>query len=153
MASERQEVFLSRVVELGLEDLIPQLKTKGLTSYAKFGFGCDYNPQMADASLLVSQLLKPLCGDDEHHIPSLRRLWWEAWGVATADMRWLVPCLSSGGLLCLADSANTMDGFRKKGHKPKTILSVLGSRGGGMFRRIAPEASLFLKPHTVPCQS
>lgn len=87
MASERQEVFFARVVELSLEDLIPALKTRGLTSYAKFAFGCDYNPQMADASLLATQLLKPICGDDEHHIPSLRRLWWEAWGVATADMR------------------------------------------------------------------
>eukprot|EP00972_Heterocapsa_arctica_P094104 13879449-Heterocapsa_arctica.AAC.1 len=32
----------------------------GLTSYSKFG--CDYNPQMANASLLATQLLKPLGG-------------------------------------------------------------------------------------------
>eukprot|EP00972_Heterocapsa_arctica_P028408 4176702-Heterocapsa_arctica.AAC.1 len=28
---------------------------------------------MADASLL----LKPLCGDDDYHIPALQRLWWK----------------------------------------------------------------------------
>ena len=87
MVSNRSETFLARVVELQLEDCIPELKTRGFTTYAKFAYGCEYNPQMADASILTTQLLKPVAKDDEDKLPGLRMLWWEAWGVATADMR------------------------------------------------------------------
>ena len=87
MASQRQEVFMARVAELGLEDAIPKLKTKGLTTYAKYAFGCDYNPQMPDPSILTNQLLEPVADGKEDMVPLLRMLWWEAWGLAAADMR------------------------------------------------------------------
>ena len=87
MASVRSEIFWARVAELGLEDCIPNMKAKGLNSYAKFAFGSDYTPQQADPSTLVKDLLKPLAGDKEELIPLLRLLWWESWGAATADMK------------------------------------------------------------------
>ena len=44
MSSMRSENFWSRVIELELEECIPNLKAKGLTTYAKFAFGSDYTP-------------------------------------------------------------------------------------------------------------
>ena len=90
MVSNRSETFFARIVELQLEDCIPELKTRGFTTYAKFAYGCEYNPQMSDASILTTQLLKPVAKDDDDKIPGLRMLWWEAWGIATAAMRRLV---------------------------------------------------------------
>ena len=87
MASMRSEVFWARVVELDLEECIPQLKVKFLTTYAKFAFGSDYTPQQADAQVLTDKLLKPIAGENETLIPALRMLWWESWGAATADMK------------------------------------------------------------------
>ena len=87
MSSMRSENFWARVVELDLEEYIPAMKAKNLTTYAKFAFGSDYTPQQADATVLTERLLKPLAGENEGLIPSLRMLWWESWGVATADMK------------------------------------------------------------------
>ena len=87
MASDRKEVFLARVCELGLEDCIPRMKAKGLETFASFGFGTDYNPQMMDPSLLEKQILEPMSDSKPELYPALRRLWWESWSVATSDMR------------------------------------------------------------------
>ena len=87
MASSRSENFITRVIELDLDECIPALKAKGLTTFAKFAFGSDYTPQQADAAVLTSQLLEPLAGENKSLIPLLRMLWWESWGVATADMK------------------------------------------------------------------
>ena len=97
MASERTEVFLARVVELGLEDCIPKMKTMGITAYALFAFGTDFNPQMSSTALLNDQLLVPLADGSAERIPKLRRLWWESWGVATDDMRRQVESAEANG--------------------------------------------------------
>ena len=65
MVSRRTEVFVARLVELGLEDLIGAMKAKGFTSYDTFAFGTEYHPQMAYSSLLTTQLLKPIAGQQE----------------------------------------------------------------------------------------
>ena len=75
------------MVDLGLEDCIGACKTKGLDTMAKFAFGCEFNPQNPDSSKLTDELLKPIAGEHTEHIPLLRMLWWESWGVATADLR------------------------------------------------------------------
>ena len=87
MASFRKENFFARVMELNLEECIPTLKAKGFTTYATFAFGSDYTPQQADAAVLTKQLLEPVAGENVALIPMLRMLWWESWGVATADMK------------------------------------------------------------------
>eukprot|EP00974_Lingulodinium_polyedra_P059638 5744966-Lingulodinium_polyedra.AAC.1 len=74
MSSLRTETFFARVVELGLEDCIPAMKTKGLDAYAKFVFGSDSTPQQTDAAVLANQLLKPLADGKEELIPILRML-------------------------------------------------------------------------------
>ena len=97
MASERTEVFLARVVELGLEDCIPKMKTMGITAYALFAFGTDFNPQMSSTALLNDQLSVPLADGNAERIPKLRRLWWESsWGVATDDMRQVESAETNG---------------------------------------------------------
>ncbi len=58
MASSRSENFLTRVIELDLDECILALKAKGLITFAKFAFGSDYTSQQADAALLTSQLLE-----------------------------------------------------------------------------------------------
>ena len=73
MASMRSENFWARVVELNLEECIPAMKSKGLTTYAKFAFGSNYTPQQADATMLTEQLLKPLAGERERERASSRR--------------------------------------------------------------------------------
>ena len=87
MSSMRSETFIARVIELDLAECVPAMKVKGLNAYAKFAFGSDYTPQQADSTLLAEQLLKPLAGDNAALIPPLRMLWWESWGVATADVK------------------------------------------------------------------
>ena len=87
MASMRSENFWARVIELNLEDCIPEMKVKGLDTYAKFAFGSDYTPAQSDATMLTEKLLKPLAGANDALIPGLRMLWWESWGAATADMK------------------------------------------------------------------
>jgi len=67
--------------------VIGTAKAKGITTFAKMAFGTEYNPQQADASRLTDDLLKPLAGDNPEHIPLLRMLWWESWGLVTSDMR------------------------------------------------------------------
>ena len=42
---------------------------------------------MLDPSVLTKQLLEPIAGDKKDAIPALRMLWWEAWGVSSADMK------------------------------------------------------------------
>ncbi len=37
--------------------------------------------------LVDRELLKPVVGENDSLIPQLRMLWWESWGVATADMK------------------------------------------------------------------
>ena len=83
----RTEVFWARVAELGLEDAIPAMKVRGVTAFAKFAIGSDYTPQQPDMTVLATQLLKPLAGNNTDLIPMLRMLWWESWGIATADMK------------------------------------------------------------------
>ena len=87
MVSTRQETFFARVVELGLEDCIPTLKAKGWSTYARFAFGSEYNPQMSDPNILTKSLLEPAAGEKPDLVPMLRMLWWESWGIATADMK------------------------------------------------------------------
>ena len=87
MASMRSDIFFARVVEMGVEDAIPSLKAKGLTTYARFAFGSEFTPANPDTTILTNSLLAPLAGDDADLIPLLRMLWWESWGVATADMK------------------------------------------------------------------
>jgi len=87
MASTRPEALWSRMIELGLEDLIGAFKTKGMNTFAKFGFGCDYTPHGGDPAKLTEDLLKPLAGETPEHVMMLRMLWWESWGIATADMQ------------------------------------------------------------------
>ena len=48
MTSVREEAFLYRVVELGLEHCIPNMAAKGLTTYARFAFGPKYTSQPQD---------------------------------------------------------------------------------------------------------
>ena len=87
MSSFRTENFFTRVMELNLTECIPTLKAKNFTTYATFAFGSDYTPQQADAAVLTRQLLEPVAGENTSLIPMLRMLWWESWGVATADMK------------------------------------------------------------------
>ena len=80
MASQRSEVFFAKICEYGLEDLVGAFKAKGITSFATFAFASNFNPQMADASILTTELLEPLSKTDASLIPKLRMLWWVAWG-------------------------------------------------------------------------
>ena len=87
MSSMRPEVFAARVVGLGLGECLPRMKARGLDTHSKFAFGSEFTPASTDTSKLMEQLLKPMAGDTEEHIPLLRLLWWESWGIATHDAK------------------------------------------------------------------
>lgn len=68
-------------------ECLPRMKARGLDTHSKFAFGSEFTPASTDTSKLMEQLLKPMAGDTEEHIPLLRLLWWESWGIATHDAK------------------------------------------------------------------
>ena len=52
-----------------------EVEGEGLTSYAKFAFGRDYNTPAPRFFLLTKQLMAPITG--ENNTP--RMCWWESW--------------------------------------------------------------------------
>ena len=80
MVSIRSEAFLARMVELGLEDCIGAFKSRNLTTFARYAFGCEYNPLQAGASILTEQLFRRLAGENADMIPLLRMSRWDSWG-------------------------------------------------------------------------
>lgn len=82
-------VFLSRAQEIGVErDEIERLDSLGLNTFGKMAFACNYVPgQTNEAPLLV--LMSRICNEDpapEHKVPPLRRLFFESYTLAAADM-------------------------------------------------------------------
>ena len=88
---DSERVFSQRLKDLGLGDLEPKLKAKGWCSFAVLAFATDYVPGTSAPDLFVSEIVKPLVGDDAGDVdrwkPLLKRLFVEAYTMAAHDVQ------------------------------------------------------------------
>ena len=85
------QAFEQRVRELGLYDLWPELLVRKWTSFSVLAFVTDYVPGTSSADMFVSEVVKPLVGDDQPVMdrwkPLLKRLFVEAYTMAAHDIQ------------------------------------------------------------------
>ena len=83
-------VFTARAGEIGLnEDEVNQLRALNLDTFGKFAFACNYVPGQADESPLI-RLVSRVCSASpppEDRVPLVRRLFFESYTLAAADLR------------------------------------------------------------------
>ena len=62
---ESAKAFEQRVKVLGLADLMPKFTELGWTKFWILAFASDYVPGSSEPALFVSEVVKPVSGDDE----------------------------------------------------------------------------------------
>jgi len=88
MAVESTAVFKERVGQLGLDGVWGKFEEAGLTSYGMFAYSSAYTPGSADDACFVKDVVVKLLGSSEHVLKAaLRRLYFESYTVATAELR------------------------------------------------------------------
>ena len=86
---DSEAVFENRATEIGLDAEIGRAKTLNVASFGKFAFAANYTPGQADETPLL-QLMARVCGVDPapaDRIPLVRRLFFESYTLAAADLR------------------------------------------------------------------
>jgi hypothetical protein len=90
MALDSKAHFEQRLTELELHDLLPRFTAKGWTSAGAFAFSTTFVPGSADDAAFKRQVLEPLVGL-EHvegpQAPSIRRLFYESYTMAVAELK------------------------------------------------------------------
>ena len=88
-AIDSTAVFESRCNELGIEDLLPQFKANGWTTHAKLAYAADYTPGAGrnDKKFIEEIAMKLVNGPDDYRIPGIRRLHFESFTMAMADVQ------------------------------------------------------------------
>ena len=81
-----EAVFADRCAELGLEALLPELKTRGWGTLGGFAFACAWNPERPDQDF-TAKVANVLLDQDDPRLPALRRLYFEAFTEAAAEMK------------------------------------------------------------------
>ena len=85
-AVDSETVFKARVLELGLEKVYDKLKAKGWCTYGSMAF-CVSAFKEIDDNLFNEKVLKVILGDPEDELaPGIRRLYFESYTAAAADM-------------------------------------------------------------------
>lgn len=83
-------VFTARAIEIGLnDDEVRQLSALNLDTFGKFAFSCNYVPGQSDEAPLL-RLVGRVCGETpppEDRVPLVRRLYFESYTLAAADLR------------------------------------------------------------------
>ena len=89
---DSEAVFVERALELGLEQSeLDVLKVAGWLSYARFAVSCHYSPGQAD-DLPFLRMAARVTGvgaaePPENRLPVIRRLFWESFTLAAAEMK------------------------------------------------------------------
>ena len=79
--------FSDRLKTLGLGEFETKFVNKGWCTMAAFGFSSSYVPGRSDETVLVEKVFKPILGNADHVLePMVRRLFFEAYTVAAADI-------------------------------------------------------------------
>jgi hypothetical protein len=85
MALDSVAAFTERAIELQLEEHLDRFKTNGWTTLAKLAFA---TPQQGNEEEFERRVLIPGLGAKDHaDVPSLRRLFFEAFLLASADLK------------------------------------------------------------------
>ena len=87
---DSEAVFVSRVEELGaVQPEINQMKLLNIATFGRFAFSASYTPGQADEGPLLA-LMANICQVDpapQDRIPILRRIFFESYTLAAADLR------------------------------------------------------------------
>ena len=96
-ALDSRAVFQARARSFGLEDEdITALSANGWDTLGNFAFSCAYVPGSPDESAFLDKVVTPVLGADSPKAAALRRLFFEAYTMAAADLRWSVGNKSAG---------------------------------------------------------
>ena len=85
---ESEAIFEERVTAMGLADFLEGFKRLGWGTHGTFAYSSSYVPGAVDDSKFVQDVVIPLLERDDHPKKSLvRRLFFESYTVATAELR------------------------------------------------------------------
>ena len=89
MSIDSSAVFFERVNFMGLAQYTEAFRTAGWTTLSKFAFSSGFIPQVSsDETVFMSEVVVPIIGQgNKQDLPGLRRLHFEAYTLAAADMR------------------------------------------------------------------
>ena len=89
MSIDSSAVFFDRVNFMGLGQFTDAFKQAGWTTLSKFAFSSGFIPQVSsDETVFMSDVAVPILGQGNRtDLPGLRRLHFEAYTLAAADMR------------------------------------------------------------------
>jgi hypothetical protein len=90
MALDSKAHFEQRLTELELHDLLPFFAAKGWTTAGAFAFSTTFVPGSADDAAFKRQVLEPLVTPAQvegPQAPSIRRLFYESYTMAVADLK------------------------------------------------------------------
>ena len=90
-ALDSEAVFRARLHDFHLAGLVQDFVDKGWTTFGNFAFASAYVPGTGAAEdAFVSDVITPLLGGDpaDARKPAVRRLFYEAYTLAAADLRW-----------------------------------------------------------------
>ena len=87
MALDSAAVFAERLATLGFQHAAPKFAAAGLSTLGDLAFCSDFKPG-GDASAFTATVVTPILGDQPSlgDVSKLRRLYYEAFSVAAADM-------------------------------------------------------------------
>ena len=86
--ADSQAVFAERVQQLKLGAFADRMKELVFTTHGVFVFVAPYNLGSQDESELVKRAVVPILGDADHQLrPALRRLFFESYAAAAADVQ------------------------------------------------------------------
>ena len=85
LAANSEAVFIAHLTEVNMADLIPKFRELGWMTFGDFGFACSSPQGAADAEVFHKEVIEPLVGSDKKYVAKLRRLFAQAYSVASAD--------------------------------------------------------------------
>ena len=88
MAVDSKAVFQNRLATLGLGPMFATFEANGWQTLGDFAFATSWTPSAATDDLFVRDVLTPLVGaGDSPFKAQIRRLWFEAFTMATSDLK------------------------------------------------------------------
>ena len=80
-------VFVDYVKKVGLEDKMDVFRARNWTTLAGFAFASSYTPGAPDDTKFIADVVAPSLGEDQSKINAVRRLYFEAFTLMTANLR------------------------------------------------------------------
>ena len=84
---DSEAYMLERMSTFGIAGLHSEMKVRGWGTMGRFAFSSSYQPGAGPEDAFIASVVHPLVGNDLTQLPALRRLYFEAHTLATADLR------------------------------------------------------------------